>query len=508
MSHLPILPILIPALAGFVLLLLSRAPLVTQRWVSFAAAGLSLLLGIIAINATADGTVLTYELGAWEAPFGIILVLDRLSALMVLLTTLVAVASLWGASRGWDGYGNMFHALFQFQIMGIQGAFLTGDIFNLFVFFEILLIASYGLLMQGQSPGRTRASIKYVVVNLVGSALFLVGVGILYGLTGTLNMADLAVRVPELGQADAGLVQAGALILLVVFGIKAAMLPLYFWLPDTYSNAIPPVAALFAIMSKIGVYAILRVYTLAFGPDAGVGANVVEPWLMPLGLATLTLAMLGAISAPSLARLVAYLTIGSVGTLLVGIGLFSVNGIAGSLYYLVHSTLATAGLFLLVGLIGAQRGKLYDQLRPAPAVAKPALLGLLFMGLAVAIAGLPPLSGFLGKLLILAASIPHTQMVLIWAVVLVTSLFAIVSLSRAGSMMFWKVEADAPEAPPQTLPQAPVAPVMLMLGAVALFTIMAGPVDRYVRATAEDLMQPTAYINAVLPGHNSVGGAQ
>ena len=236
--------------------------------------------------------------------------------------------------------------------MGLNGAFLTGDLFNLFVFFEVLLVASYGLLVHGRGAERLRAGFHYVVVNLAASALFLIGIALLYALTGTLNLADLAVRVPRVAPADAPLVRAAALMLFVVFAVKAAVFPLYLWLPGAYAAAAPPVAALFAVMTKVGVYAILRVHALIFGVDA----EAAGPWLLGAAVATSVLGVLGAVAADTLAGMTAYLTLASMGTLLIAVGAFSGAGVSAALYYLVHSTLVIAALFLLAERIAGQRG--------------------------------------------------------------------------------------------------------------------------------------------------------
>ena len=322
-SHWIIAPIVLPLLAGATALLLERRSPRAAAAVSIVATLALLGIATRLVAVAADGEVGAYLLGNWRAPFGIALALDRLSALMLLLTALVAVASVMYACgsgpRGrHDERGPHFHALFQFQLMGLNGAFLTADLFNLFVFFEVLLIASYGLLLHGAGVVRLRASIHYVVFNLTGSALFLIAVSTLYGLTGTLSMADLAQRIPSIPAESAGLLQAAALLLIVVFGVKAAIFPLYFWLTDTYGAATAPVAALFVIMTKVGVYCIARVTTLMFGADAGPASFVVEPWLSWLALATLALAAFGALAAWHLRRLVAYLVLASAGMLLLG----------------------------------------------------------------------------------------------------------------------------------------------------------------------------------------------
>lgn len=502
MTHLPILPILIPAFAGFLLLLLQRAPLPLQRMVSLTAAALGLAAALWMFAAAAGGGPVVYELGAWPAPFGIVLVVDRLSALMVLLTAILAVTALAAASLRDDSAGRLFHALIQFQLMGVQGAFLTGDIFNLFVFFEILLIASYGLLLHGQGAARTRAGVKYVVVNLTGSALFLIAVGMLYGVTGTLNMADIAVVLRDLPPSDLGLIQASALLFLVVFGTKAALVPVMFWLPDAYASAKAPVASLFAIMTKIGVYAILRVYTLSFAPLGDSPGAFVAPWILGGALLTLAVGMVGVLATRRLRRLIAYMTVASVGTMLIPVALFTEAGIAASLYYLVHSTLTVAALFLLVEPICRSRNGSDDWLEAGPAPASANLLGLSFMGLAVAAAGVPPLSGFLGKALILNETANHQLAALIWTVMLVTSLFAVVSFSRAGSVLFWKARDSA--APAARIPMRELTPVAALGGLIIALTIFAAPVQDYARSTASALVDPHAYVDAVV-GYDAKG---
>ncbi|MDX1356148.1 MAG: proton-conducting transporter membrane subunit, partial [Halomonas venusta] len=306
-QHLIVLPVVLPLVAG-ILLLYQRQGLVRyKRIVSVVASILLLLVSIALVNQAASGDITYYALGDWQPPFGVVLVLDRLSALMLLVTAILAVGAVIFACGGDDEKGSNFHGLFQWQLLGINGAFLTGDLFNLFVFFEVLLLASYALLLHGGGKARIQASVHYVVLNLAGSSLFLIAVGILYGATGTLNMADMAHKLASLPAEREGLVTAGALMLLVVFGLKAAILPLYFWLPRAYAAAPAPVAALFAIMTKVGIYAILRVYSLIFSDQAGGLVALEQPWVWWLALATLAAAGVGVIAARDLRLLVAYL---------------------------------------------------------------------------------------------------------------------------------------------------------------------------------------------------------
>jgi len=355
----PIVPIVLPLAAGALLVLLeqSRSALARRlvRQVSVLATLTLAVVAVLLLVQAGSGRVQPYLLGNWQAPWGIALALDRLSAAMLVLTATVACAALLYALGGDDRRGPHFHSLFQLQLMGLNGAFLTADLFNLFVFFEVLLMASYGLLLHGAGAARLRASVHYVVFNLTGSALFLIAVSLLYGLTGTLNMADLAARISQLPADRALLVQSAALLLLVVFGVKAALLPLFFWLPAIYGAASAPVAALFAIMTKVGVYAILRVTTLIFGAGGGAAAQVASPWLEALALATLAVGAIGALAARHLRTLVGNLVVASTGTLLFSVALARPSSVTAGLVYLVNTTLVTAALFLLADRVRQAR---------------------------------------------------------------------------------------------------------------------------------------------------------
>lgn len=500
MTHWTVLPILLPAVVASLLALAGRRDLVLARTASLASAGVLLFVAIGLLAGASDGMIRTYALGDWPAPFGIVLVVDRLSALMLTLTAGLALAVLLHCANGWDARGRHFHALFQFQLMGLNGAFLTGDFFNLFVFFEILLIASYGLMTHGGGAERVRAGLQYVVVNLVGSTLFLFAVGLLYGVTGTLNMADLALKVPAVPHGDQGLLRSGALLLLFVFALKAALVPLHLWLPGTYANAPAPVAALFAVLTKVGAYAIIRLSTLAFGDAAGELAWLAAPWLMPTAMLTLTLGMFGVLAARRLTVTISFAVVGSVGTLLIAVALFTPHAIAAALYYLVQSTLAAGAFFLVADLVGERRHANGDLLAAGPTIAQSGLIGALFLLAAIAMTGLPPLSGFVGKLLILDATRDAFNRNWIWGLLLTTSLLAIVGFARAGSVLFWKGGeiGEKVAAHPRSRAVLPVTAIGLLLAANVALTVCAGPVVRYLDATAMQLFAPAAYIDAVL----------
>jgi len=500
MNHWIIAPVILPALIAPLIVLAMRHDLGLQRIFSLAATLALAAVAVALMLSAASNPPQVYQLGNWPAPFGIVLVLDRLSALMVLMTALLALAALFYAvTSGWDARGRHFHALFQFQLMGVCGAFLTGDVFNLFVFFEVLLIASYGLMLHGGGAARLKAGMQYVVINLAGSTLFLFAVGAIYAVTGTLNMADLAVKAPLVAPADAALLRVGGLLLLLVFAVKAALVPLHFWLPGAYGQAPAPVAALFAIMTKVGAYSILRVYTLIFGAGAGDAAWLAQDWLLPAALVTLALGTAGILGARSLTPLVCFSVIASMGTVLIGVGLFTQTATVAALYYMIHSTFAAATLFLIAELVCARRGAMAGRLNAAPPLAQGDLMaGLFFLG-AIAMAGMPPLSGFLGKLMVLAGAQGRPDTALVWAVILVTSLLTIIGFARAGSVLFWKTaKSEGEAAAAQAWPAGPVIAAGATLAALAALTVFAGPVETYLEATAAQLYAPSGYIEAVL----------
>lgn len=500
MNHWLIVPVVLPAMLAPFIVLAARYHIGIQRVVSVA--GVSVLIAVSAALAwqAADGTVSLYRLSDWAAPFGIVLVGDRLSTLMVLLTAVLALfVLLYTIGSGWDERGRHFHALFQFQLMGIMGAFLTGDLFNLFVFFEVLLIASYGLMIHSGGNVRLRAGVQYVLYNLLGSTLFLFALGSIYAETGTLNMADLAERVTFIDPAQSAGIRIAAVLLLLVFAIKAALVPLHFWLPSSYAEAPAPVAALFAIMTKVGAYAIIRVYTVIFPPDLEVTLGLHGAWLLPAALISLAIGMIGVLAARKMDRLVAFAVIGSMGMVMVAISHFTPSSIAAALYYIVHSTLAAGALFLIVDLTRAGRENL--RLTATSPVSGAALTAGFFFVAAIAMVGLPPLSGFVGKLMILEASFATPLMVWTWAIVLSASLVSIVGFSRAGSTVFWKAESiepvvDQPLAPvPSALCYVAVGGLLALLVA---HTVFAGPVHAYMNDLSAQLFAPEPYISTVL----------
>jgi multicomponent K+:H+ antiporter subunit D len=495
-SHLAVLPVLLPFVSAFICLLLGGETRKAHRVLGAGATLLSLVLATMLVSQTGAGGIHVYRAGAWPAPFGIMLVADRFSSLMVLLTDVVALAAVLHAVRGGDSQGRFFHSFLQLQLAGVHGAFLTGDLFNLFVFFEILLIASYCLLVFGGGEGRAKAGVHYVVLNLAGSALFLIAIGTLYGVTGALNMAHLSVRIAELPSMDAALIRAAGLLLLVVFALKAAVMPLYFWLPSAYANATAPVAALFAIMTKVGVYCIVRVCTLIFGPLAGVGSDLALSWLLPAAVVTSAFGFAGALSARNLRVMIGYLLIASVGTMLAGFGLFSREGIGGALYYLLHSTITFSALFLVADLVVRQRATHGDTLTQAAPLLESGRIGALYFVAAIGAVGLPPLAGFIGKALILGAAPFDAGGIALWAVTLAGSVLAMAALVRAGITIFWNTAGEPLSSATRTGLRF-AAPTGL-IAVLASLIIFAGPITAYTDAVAVQLLSPGDYVTAVL----------
>lgn len=529
-THLLVAPVLLPLATAALMLLLGEGRRGAKAVVNVLSTGAGLAVAVFILVSVAQREAPAafgiYLPGNWPVPFGIVLVADRLSALMAVLTGCVGLASLLFALARWQHAGVYFHALFQLQLMGLYGAFLTADLFNLFVFFEVLLAASYGLLLHGGGAARVRAGLHYIAVNLVASLLFLIGIAVLYGVTGTLNMADIALKLSAVPASDRGLLHAGAAILAVAFLAKAGLWPLNFWLPPAYGAASAPAAAVFAILTKVGVYAVLRLWTLCFPADAGESARFGADVLVWSGIVTLAFGALGMLASQQLSRLTAYAVIGSSGTLVAAIG-FATPALGGSaLYYLASSTLAGCAMFLLVELLERARqvevgpqvlddGK--DAL-PSFADGEPpsdsnlddeeeALIGraipaaLAFLGVAFTIcalvtAGLPPLSGFVAKLAmlsdLLALGTPAAWT--LFTLLLVSGLFGAIALMRVGISHFWTAE-DRPA------PRVRVIETLPIVGLLVVSVSLVANAERalaYTRATATSLHTPGLYVDAVL----------
>ena len=546
--HLIIAPVLLPVLTAALMLALGEQRRETLAGLNVGSCLVGLALSILlawsvhhgAAPASPGqtpgsiGTLGIYLPANWPTPFGIVLVLDRLSSAMLLLTSVMATAALIFAVARWDRIGVHFHPLFQIQLMGLNGAFLTGDLFNLFVFFEVLLAASYGLLLHGPGRQRVGAGLHYIAINLVVSSFFLVGAAMLYGVTGTLNMADLAVRIPEVAAQDQAMLHAGVAILGMAFLTKAAVWPMGFWLVPAYSAAGAPVAALFSIMTKVGIYAILRLWSLGFSGEEGTlrwGAD----WLVAGGLATVAFGLLGLLQARQLGRVTGFGVMVTSGTLLAAIGFNQPTVTGGALYYLLSSTMAAGAMFLLIELI--DRSRLLESEFPNPDDADPvpffldeiepprdtnldeqqealtgrvipastAFLGFSFLACTLLLTGTPPLSGFIGKFMMLSGLLSteeagsalqepvSTAAWVMLALVIMSGFAALVALSRTGIRMFW-TPRDRPAAQLKVLECLPIG---LLLALCLLISFRAEPLARYLQAAASELKDPHGYVQAV-----------
>lgn len=526
-NHLIIVPVLLPLVVGALMIPIHQK----RHGLKFAlglASGMLLWVVALALLVLADGGhwpggIGVYLAANWAAPFGIALVADRLSALMLVLTATIALAVLVFSARRWDRVGVSFHPLFQFLLMGLNGAFLTHDLFNLFVFFEVMLAASYGLVLHGYNLRRIQAGMQYLAVNLVASLLFLIGVALIYAATGTLNIADLGARVALLGAQDAWLLQIGAVVLALAFLTKGAMWPLGFWLPTTYASASAPVGAMLVLMTKVGVYAVLRVWLAVFGAGgagAGDAAHALEGFgfaaLMVGGMATLLFGAIGMLASQDGGRMAGYGAIVSSGTLLAVIGHSGGAVLASGLYYLLGSTLAMAAFMLLIELterirppgaallaITMEAFAIEDKPEDPVGVGIPgtlAFLGLSFAACALVIAGMPPLAGFVAKFSLfhamLAASsdkVPAMTWLLI-ALMVVGGLAAIIALMRLGVRTFW---AAGVVTPPR-LQFSEAVPVGALVMLCVLLTVQAGTVFEYLGRTTEGLLRGGDYTVRVL----------
>jgi len=552
MNHALVLPILIPLFAAGAIVALPLRAKRLQRAINVIATLALLPLAVAFAEHAAQGGISSYALGAWPAPFGIVLQIDRLGALMLVLTALLACCCLLGTTSADARRGRYYRALVQFELMGLNGAFLAGDLFNLFVFFELLLIASYALLLHGGGRRRVRNGLHYMLLNLVGSSFFLIALGVLYGLTGTLNMAEMGERLAHLDAASLPLARFAGATLMLVFGLKAAVFPMSFWLPQAYRSAIGPVAALFAIMTKVGIYAMLRCDALVFGAAGGPAGSggvldaFMHDWAWWLAIATIVYGALGALAVSSLKTTTGFLVLVSVGLLIAAVTLQTVLAWSALLYYLISTTLCTGALFLLAdtleseaiepavvtaasearerasleSLDDATAAAITPEADAEPVTTAPkaadaekklapwpsAAAGVLYLAAAVGAVGLPPLSGFLGKAMVLAAT-PLSQAVVLWPAVLLSGLLSIVALSRTGTRLLWAIPASrAYTGVPDVAPhgsRAKLAACALLLAGVVAATVLAGPLKRYLDATAAQLLDREAYVQAILPAQAS-----
>jgi len=550
LEHLLVVPIALPMITGAGMLFIGDRRRQLRTWLNLASSAAFVAVCVTLFVLVAQGwggrtsiealdigptpmreaAVGVYLAGNWPVPIGIALAIDRLSALMLVLTAVLGLASAIYATARWDRAGAHYHSLFQFQLMGLAGAFLTADLFNLFVFFEVLLAASYGLVLHGTGEARVSAGLHYIVVNLAAASLFLLGISLIYATTGTLTLADIALRVTTVAPADRGLLETGVALIGVVFLIKAGAWPMNFWLPPAYGSASAPVAALFSIMTKVGLYAVIRISSLLLGEDAtSTTAGFGNEWLLVIGVVTVMFGVIGVFNSHGLAKLGCHFVIVSSGTLMAALALDQPRVTSGALFYLVNSTLAIGAFFLLVEMV--ERSRVPEGVHPAdhyqhheldhgddPSVADveivgvpissaTAFLGLSFIGSGLLLIGLPPLSGFLAKFSLLSAVLSDESIAAgrdallpgngawwLFALVILSGLAGTIAFTRAGIRLFWAVSSR--KAPVLRANEA--LPVMLLLGCCLAITIFADPLQRFLQTTAETLAAPSAYVQSVM----------
>lgn len=521
-QHLIAVPVLLPLFCGALLISVNERRHQLKFLINLASV-LGLLVVAAALMQMTDSEHWQHGIGVylaanWSAPFGIALAADRLAALMLLLTALLAFAALLYSMRGWSRIGVHFHSLFQFLLMGINGAFLTHDLFNLFVFFEVMLAASYGLVLHGYTAARIRAGMQYIAVNLAASLLFLIGVALIYASVGTLNMADLAMRLPSVEPTDMNLLKIGVAVLAIAFLVKSAMWPLGFWLPTTYATSSPPVAAMMVLMTKVGAYVILRLWLLVFSDEAGAAAGFGFNALFWGGMATIVFGAAGTLAGETPGRTAGYSAVVSSGTLLAVVGYGQASLVTAGLYYLLSSTLAVSAFLLLTELVERIRSPsaailavtieafaIEEAPEEATGVGIPAalaFLGLSFVGCGLVIAGLPPLSGFVAKFGLIHALLNPAQSEAIitpktWflmVLIVLSGLAAIISLMRFGVRTFWASDLIRPP----RLQLTEVVPISLLLVLSVALTVQAGPVFDFLGRAAADLHRPALYKERVL----------
>jgi multicomponent Na+:H+ antiporter subunit D len=487
LNWLIVLPILIPLAAAILSPLFAPGPVLRRAHI---VAMIALLTSsILLLRHVMSEGILAVQLGNWAAPFGISLVADVFSAVMVVVTAVIALAvavySLYDHDPVREQFGH--HMFLLLMLTGICGAFLTGDLFNLFVWFELLLIASFVLMALGGERRQMEGAIKYVVINLVASTLFLASLAVLYGNAGTLNMAHLAMRLPE---GDPVLTLAAAVMLLVAFGIKSAIFPLFFWLPASYHTPPHPVSAIFAgLLTKVGVYALIRVFTLLF-----IDIDVTRELLLVLAGLTMVTGVLGAVAQNEIRRLLSFHIISQIGYMVMGLAILTPLAIAGAIFYIVHHIIVKTNLFLIAGVVQRISGdsdlrNLGGLYRTRPALA------LVFLVPALSLAGMPPLSGFFAKLTLVRAAVEASHPTLL-VVALAVGLLTLFSMMKIWNEAFWKIPKVAERE------HDPTSPPWVAIGGLAAITVaiglFPGPLFEIATEASRQLMNPSEYVVAVM----------
>lgn len=492
MNNLVIIPIIFPFIIGAILIILVKQHKAQRIISGISAIGMLLFSIYLAIVVYQDG-IIVMEAGNWSAPYGIVLVADLLATLMVLLTSLLSAACLFFAFKTITPKREkfFFYPFFFFLIVGVNGAFLTGDIFNLFVFFEVMLMASYALIVNGGTKFQLRESFKYVIINVFASALFVVAIAWLYSVTGTLNMADIAGRVAELEQT--GVLNTIAILFFIVFAMKGALFPLYFWLPRSYFGPPAAIAALFGgLLTKVGIYAIIRVFTLIFYHDQAFTHKGV---IVTIAGFTMLFGVLGAVSQYNFKRILSYHIISQVGYMVMGLGIYTPLAVAGAIFYIVHHMIVKTALFLFQGVAEKITGTSDLQKMGGLLKSHPALAWLFFIT-AISLAGIPPFSGFFSKFPIILAGFDEGQYI-IAGVALLVGLLTLFSMMKIFSHVFWGKQKHTEEQAKISIRDL-MLPIIPLAALTIVFGLAAEPVFQYSLQVAEQIMDPSIYIESVL----------
>lgn len=494
MNNLVVLPVLLPLATGILLLFLHGRVLL-QRVISLLSAASGLALAIWLANQVATYGIQVAQASGWKAPFGITLAIDRFSTIMLLLSGIAGLLATWFGSQILDAGRQryFYYPLTQFLLVGINLSFVTGDLFNLYVAFEVMLISSYILLTLGGSPGQLREGFKYLVLNVIASALFLLAITLLYSVTASLNMADVAVKVHQAG--DQPIISLIAMLFMLVFGMKGALFPLYFWLPHSYYQAPPPMAALFAgMLTKVGIYALIRVMTLIFNQDPG----FTNPIILFVAGGTMLLGILGAISQMDGKAILTYNIISHVGYIVMGLGLGTELALAGAIFYIAHHVIVISGLFLLSGVIERVTGT-NDLTKFRGLIGSNPGLAYTFLGLGLSLAGIPPFSGFFAKFALMQDAFNQGAYV-IGAVSIITGFFTLFSMIKIFRKGFWGEAAGERRPIARRSYAAILTPPLILLALSFGMGLAAGPMLNLALQAAHQLLTPSIYIQAILGG--------
>jgi multicomponent Na+:H+ antiporter subunit D len=486
------LPLILPLFATGLLLLLRRAHENVRHAINITTCAAMLVSSFVLFAKVSGHGVLVLRAGNWPAPFGISLVADLFSAAMVLVTAVIGfTVAVYAAGSGTAKFRGYFTPLYLALLMGVNGSFLTGDLFNLYVWFEVMLMSSFVLVALPGGRPQLEAAVKYLTLNFIASAFFLVGLGVLYGLAGTLNMADLAVKLAE--PDDANVITSSAVLFLIAFGVKAGIFPFYFWLPSSYHVTPTPVAAVFAgLLTKVGVYACVRVFTLVYSGHQEFIASI----LLPLGILTMITGVLGAASQFFIPRILSFHIISQIGYMIVGLAFFTKAALAATVFYIIHHILVKSNLFLIGGIIGRKQGtqaleKNGGLYRSAP------WLAILFLIPAMSLGGIPPLSGFFAKFALIREGLALGQWTAVFAASAV-GLLTLYSMIKIWNEAFWKNSPIGDARPVGRAGFAMVAPAVLLACCTIAFGLFPAYFLTFAERAAAQLMDPAEYIRAVL----------